>query len=147
MPCLTLGRTINILLVDDQRAVLAGVRALIESESPSMRVVASATTGWQVLDLLRSVQPDVIVLDAHLGAEDGLALIPTLLNASEAEIVILTDQSEPAVRDRALALGARGFVQKTAPGGTLIAAILEAAKSRATFSHSLRISRCKEFNS
>lgn len=128
MPGLTLARPIEILLVDDQRAILAGVRALVESERGSMRVVGSATTGRHAIELARSVQPNVIVLDADLGPEDGLTLIPALLSACEARIVVLTDRGDPATRDRALALGASQLVQKIAAGGILIAAIREAAE-------------------
>ncbi|QTQ32266.1 Response regulator receiver domain-containing protein [Aromatoleum bremense] len=114
---------IEVLLVDDQRAILSGVTALIESEAPHMRVAGHARCGRQALELARSARPHVIVLDVDLGGEDGLDLIPLLLGCCSAAIVVFTCLAEPCVRLRALRLGAAGFVAKTAPGEELIAAI------------------------
>lgn len=128
MPCLTLARPIEVLLVDDQRAILSGVTALIESEGHSMRVIGQATNGRQAFDLARSVQPNVIILDADLGGEDGLALIPLLRSACPASIIVFTCLTDPDARYRALRLGAVDFVLKTSSGDELITAILDATE-------------------
>lgn len=128
MPCLTLAPPIEVLLVDDQRAILAGVTALIESEGPAMRVAARATSGRQALDLARNTQPDVIVVDVDLGGEDGLALIPQLHANCGARIVVFTGLATPDIRTRALHLGACDVISKAASGNELLAAI-HAAKS------------------
>lgn len=117
---------IKVLLVDDQRAILSGVTALIDSESPRLRVAGRARYGLQALEIARTVRPDIIVLDADLGAEDGLALIPMFRLCCDAAVVVFTCLAEPRVRRRALRLGAVGFVSKTAPGDVLIAAIYAA---------------------
>ena len=130
VPCLTVAPPIEVLLVDDQRAILAGVTALIESEGPSMRVAGCAATGSLALELARSTQPGVIVLDVDLGGEDGLALIPLLLCDCDARIVVFTCLDTPATRRHALNLGAADFVSKTASGDELIAAIRKATDSR-----------------
>ena len=124
MPCLTVAPPIEVLLVDDQRAILAGVTALIESEGPSMRVAGQATTGREALDLARSIQPNVIILDVDLGGEDGLALIPLFLHGCDARIVVFTCLSDPSARRNAMHLGASDFVSKAASGNELIAAII-----------------------
>ncbi|SIR45197.1 two-component system, NarL family, invasion response regulator UvrY [Aromatoleum tolulyticum] len=128
MPCLTVARPIEVLLVDDQRAILAGVSALVESEGKAMQVSGCATTGRQALDLARRLQPDVIVLDAELGGEDGLALITQLRNACCATIIVFTCHCDAATLQRSLALGAARLVTKTAPGAELLAAIVETAE-------------------
>lgn len=127
MPCLTLARPIKVLLVDDQRAILAGVAALIESEGPDFHVAGRATTGREALELASSAQPDVIVLDVDLGGTDGLNLIPLFDHCCDAAIVVFTCIAEPAARRRALNLGAAAFVSKTAHGVDLITAIRLAA--------------------
>ena len=129
MPCLTLARPIEVLLIDDQRAILAGVTALIESEGPGMHVAGRAMTGQQALALASCAQPDVIVLDVDLGGEDGLTLIPGLLSACGAAIIVFTCLIDPAARHRAAHFGAAGFIQKTASGTELIAAIRRATNS------------------
>lgn len=114
---------IGVLLVDDQRAILSGVGALIDSEAPRMRVVGRARDARSALELALGTRPDVIVLDVDLGGEDGLALIPKLRSCCGAAIVVFTGSNTPDVRRRARRLGATGFVSKTAPAAELIAAI------------------------
>ncbi|NMG28600.1 response regulator [Aromatoleum evansii] len=123
MPCLTLAPPIEVLLVDDQRAILAGVTALIESGGPAMRVAARATCARQALDLACSIQPDVIVLDVDLGGEDGLALIPRIHAGCNARIVVFTGLATADIRARALRLGACDVISKAASGSELLAAI------------------------
>lgn len=129
MPSLTLLPSIEVLLVDDQRAILAGVTALLESDGPSMRIVGHAMTGRQALELARSVQPDVIVLDLDLGGEDGLILIPRLRTCCNAAIIILSDASSADIRVQAMNLGAHACISKAAPGEALLRAVRDAAPS------------------
>lgn len=116
---------IRVLLVDDQRAILAGVAALIASEQPALQLAGSATTGEQALALANRLQPDVIILDVDLGDEDGLALIPRLRLVCDAAIIVFTCHDHPGVRERTAQLGATRLIQKSAPAGELIAAIHE----------------------
>ncbi|WP_041656451.1 response regulator transcription factor [Azoarcus sp. KH32C] len=123
MPCDTLAPPIEVLLVDDQRAILAGVTALIESERPCMRVAGCARSGPEALELACMLQPQVIVLDIDLGGTNGLDLIPLFNRCCSAAIIVFTCVAEPALRRRAQQLGAAAFVPKTASGDDLIAAI------------------------
>ena len=118
---------IGILLVDDHRAILSGVAALVGSEAPRMRVLGQARSRRDALVLARVVRPNVIVLDAELGGDDGLDLIPTFQTCCDAAIVVFTCAADPRVRLRALRLGAVGFLSKAARGAELIAAIEAAA--------------------
>ncbi|WP_407278910.1 response regulator transcription factor [Aromatoleum evansii] len=127
VPCLTLAPPIKVLLVDDQRAILAGVTALIESEGPTMRVAGHAPTARHALDLARSIQPDIIVLDVDLGGEDGLDLIQRLLAGCDARIIVFTCHTAPEIRARALRLGACDVISKAASAGELLAAIRAAS--------------------
>lgn len=127
VPCLTLAPPIEILVVDDQRAILAGVSALIESEGPSMRVTGRATTGREALDMARGIQPHVIILDVDLGGEDGLALIPLFRCECDAKVIVFTCLTTPDARALALKLGAHDFVSKAASGAELIAAVRSTA--------------------
>lgn len=131
MSCLTI-RPIEVLLVDDQRAILVGVTALIESERPAMRVAGRAVTGRQAIDLARTIRPDVIILDADLDDESGQSLIPQFRACCDAAIVVFASISEPHLSMSAISQGASDFVPKTAPGGELIKAIFGAAAARGT---------------
>lgn len=123
MPCDTLAPPIEVLLVDDQRAILAGVAALIESEGPCMRVAGQARSGPEALELARTLQPKVIVLDVDLAGENGLDLIPRFRACCSAQVIVFTCLAELTLRRHALQLGAAGFLAKTSPGEDLITVI------------------------
>lgn len=114
---------ISVLVVDDQRAVLAGVRALVDAEAPAMQVAGLANNGSEALEMARRTRPCVIVLDLELGTENGLDLVDALRAASGAEIVILSGAISGAARHRAEGLGVTQFVLKSAPGYCLISSI------------------------
>lgn len=114
---------ISVLIVDDQRAMLTGVRALVDGEAPAMCVTGLASNGSDALELARRTRPCVIVLDLELGTENGLDLVEALRAASGAEIVILSGAISGAARHRAEGLGVSQFVLKSAPGYSLINSI------------------------
>lgn len=121
------GAPIEVLLVDDQPAILAGVGALIGSEAPFLHLAGSAGCGRDALELARSLQPDIIVLDVELGGEDGLALIPRLRSCCHAVIVLFSTLAGVEGRLRVLQPDAAAFVSKEGEGRELIDAIRRAA--------------------
>lgn len=118
---------IHVLLVDDHRMTLWGLAELIGGESPHLEVAGMAVNREEALHLAQLTQPQVILLDVDLGGDNGLDLIPELLLACDAHIVILTGMSAPGLRRRAASLGASGFVRKEESAENIIAAIEEAA--------------------
>jgi DNA-binding NarL/FixJ family response regulator len=61
----------NLLLVDDHALIRAGVRALI-ADIPGYAVIGEASDGAQVLDLVRQLRPDIILLDISMKDTNGL---------------------------------------------------------------------------
>jgi DNA-binding NarL/FixJ family response regulator len=114
---------IRVLLVDDHRTVLWGLEKLIEGESPAMVVVGKATSGAEAVEIVDRVRPDVIVLDIELGERSGIDAIPELLARSKAKVLLLTEQRNSPLHDRAVLAGARGIVFKEDPAETIIKAI------------------------
>lgn len=116
-PCTAVPRRpAVVLVVDDQRAVREGLSRLLSV--PGRRTVVVAATPDEALDAARMHMPDVVVLDVDLDGDDGLALLPEL--RIRASVVILTSHGDPVTRARALALGARAFVEKDSPAATLL---------------------------
>ena len=103
---------IRVVLVDDHRIIRDGLREFIESR-PGMLVVGDAGDRAAALEVVAREQPDVVVLDLDLGGTSGLDLLPELLGAAPgASVIILTGVRDPAKRDRAMELGAKGVVLK-----------------------------------
>ena len=121
---------LNVLVIDDHLGVRTGIAGLIDAEAPTMRTVGLAATGAEALARMRELHPDVVLLDADLNGEDGLALLPALHAIKACEVVVLTSLLDPLVEARALALGACACLQKTAPAAELVAALSRIADAQ-----------------
>ena len=115
--------TVRIVLVEDHHLVREGLSMLIDSR-PGFRVVGEAGDSAEGLALVARERPDVVLLDLDLGGEDGLELLPKLLDASEnSSVIVLTGVRDPEVHLRAARLGAKGVVLKDKARGALLKAV------------------------
>jgi two-component system response regulator DesR len=106
---------IDIVLADDERLTRQAVAALLGLE-PDLRVVADVADGVSALRAVAEHRPDVVVLDVEMPGLDGLSVLARL---SDARCVMVTRHARPGVLRRALSLGAKGFLAKTAPASQL----------------------------
>jgi two-component system, NarL family, nitrate/nitrite response regulator NarL len=114
---------IRVMLIEDHAMVRAGLRMLIEGRR-GLVVVGEATNQADALALAAREQPDIILLDLDLGAENGLDLLPDLLaTASQARVVILTGVRDGNEHRQAIRQGAMGLVLKEQAPDVLIKAI------------------------
>jgi len=114
---------IRLLLVDDHQSFLWGMVKLIESDSPNMKVVGTASDIAEALAILEREQPDVILLDIDLGGVNSLDSMPLLRNATNAMVLILTGARDLDTHERAVMAGARGVVQKEVSAEMILKAI------------------------
>lgn len=113
---------LKILLVDDHSVVRAGVRRLLEGLDGAE--IFEAATGHETLAQFRSNQPDLVLLDLNMEGVGGLELLRRLiLEDKKARVVVFTMHSEPIYAARALKLGAKGYVTKSASADELVAAV------------------------
>jgi two-component system, NarL family, response regulator len=116
---------IRILCVDDHRIVREGIASLIDRQ-PDMRVVASAASGEEAIDLFLEHRPDITLMDLQLGVMDGITAIKIIRrHASEARIVVLTMRRGDEDIHRALAAGAATYLMKDTISDDLIRVIRE----------------------
>src|SRR5687768_4492297 len=120
-----LGRVspLRIVIVDDHSVVRRGVRALLESQ-PGWEVVVEAQTGREAVEVVKRLQPDVVVIDLSLPELNGLDATRQILKESpRSEVLVLTmHHSEELVRE-VLHAGARGYVLKSDADASLISAV------------------------
>src|SRR5690349_11630986 len=114
---------IQVLLVDDHQSFLWGMIKLIESESPNMKVMGTASDIAEALAILERDQPDVILLDIDLRGVNSLDSMPLLRSATSALVLIVTGMRDTEIHERAVLAGARGVVQKEAPAELILKAI------------------------
>ena len=113
---------IRVLLVDDHAVVRAGLRMLIESRL-GLVVVGEAANGGDALAIAAREQPNIILLDLDLGAGNGLDVLPGLLSATQARVILLTGARDPDLHHQAVRLGAMGVVLKDQAAEILVEAI------------------------
>lgn len=113
---------IRVLLVDDHQLLRDGLRQLISSQ-PNMTVIGDTGNPANALSLASREQPDIIILDLDLGNNDGLTILPELINIAGQCNIILMGGRDAETRDRAMELGAKGVVLKEDGATELIGAI------------------------
>ena len=104
--------TCRLLLVDDHSLIRAGVRALV-SDIPGYTVVGEACDGSQVVELVRELDPDIVLLDLSMRATGGLdALARLQAEGCRCKVLILSMHTDPQLIMQALETGAHGYLLK-----------------------------------
>ncbi len=113
--------TIRVMLVDDHSVVREGIRQILEKEL-DITVVGEAERGDLALDLLDSLQPDVVLLDVRMPGISGIETTRRIRAAfPKIRVLILSAYADFAVE--AFREGASGYVLKTARSSELVAAL------------------------
>lgn len=114
--------TIRLLLVDDQEMYRMGFRVVLETR-PEFEVIGDADDGDTAIELLRTVEADVVLMDVRMPRMDGVEATRRIRAAGGPPVLVLTtfDLDEHAYH--ALQAGAAGFLLKDAPLEELAVAI------------------------
>ena len=117
--------TRSVLLIDDTPEIRMLVRRALE-RSGGLQVVAEAGDGASGLDAARTHQPDVVLLDIAMPVMDGLEALPLIRETLPgATLIMLSGFGATQMVDKALALGADGYIQKGHTMGDLVARVHE----------------------
>ncbi len=101
----------TILIVDDHAAFRHQARALLEAEG--LEVVGEAADATTAMDAVRTLQPDVVVLDIGLPGRDGFQVAEQLALLPRPPLVVMISSREAVTYGaRLTASGAVGFIQK-----------------------------------
>jgi DNA-binding NarL/FixJ family response regulator len=103
---------IKILLVDDHPLVREGLANLIGQQA-DLEVCGEAANEPQALELIGTVQPDVAIVDISLENGSGIELIKSIKALHPAvTVLVLSMHDESLYAERALRVGARGYIMK-----------------------------------
>ncbi len=117
----------RIVLADDEPLLRAGLRVVLEAEG-TVRVVAEAADGLELLEAVRRHRPDVVLVDVQMPGMDGFATLRAL--AAEPDpppAAVLTTFDLDGYVSEALRIGVHGFLLKDAEPASLIRAVLDLA--------------------
>ncbi len=116
-------KPIRVLIADDHALVRAGIRALVE-KIEGMLVVGEAGKGGEALELVRELQPDLMLLDITMPEGGGFEVLEQVTKKfPEIRIIVLTVHEAGEYAIRALREGAAGFLPKSAASTELEQAI------------------------
>lgn len=134
----------KVLLVDDNRLMLEGLRNLLEAND--IEVAGTAMNGVESVAMARKLRPDVILMDIRMPDCDGLTAT-RLIKAQqpEARIVILTTSDEEDDLFEAVKSGAYGYLLKSMDTGELLEALDQVKEGTPPFSPGLASRLLKEF--
>jgi DNA-binding NarL/FixJ family response regulator len=118
---------ITCLIVDDHEVVREGLRLSL-SRASNIRIVGEASDGESAVAMAERRRPDVVIMDIRMPGMDGLEATKLLSQkAPEIAVLIFTAYSERSLLGRGLESGAKGYILKEAPHGTLLRAIEKVA--------------------
>ena len=118
-----MSELIRILIADDHYVVRQGLTALLTPRN-GMEVVGEAATGREAVELARTLQPDVILMDMIMPELDGPAAITLIKHENpEARILVLTSFGESKQISAAIQAGALGYLLKDSSPDDLLHAI------------------------
>jgi two-component system, NarL family, response regulator NreC len=127
-------RKIRILLADDHKLIRGGLRLLVEQQT-DLTVVGEANDGREAVALVKSLKPDVVVMDIGMPNLNGIEAAHQITQANpEISIVMLSMHSDESYVLRALKAGAKGYLLKDSAESDLIKAVHAVAESKSFFS-------------
>jgi len=115
--------TIHVVIADDHPLMRTGIRSLLKTV-PEVQVVAEVASGRELLELLASVRPEVVITDISMPEMDGLeALREIRVRYPRVRVIVLSMHDDPEVVRRAMAGGAAAYLRKQASEFELASAI------------------------
>ncbi|UOQ44790.1 response regulator transcription factor [Halobacillus salinarum] len=112
---------IRIVIAEDQLMLLGALGSLLDLEE-GMEVVGQANNGEEACQLVRTLKPDVCIMDIEMPAKSGLDAAEEL-KSEPCKIIILTTFARPGFFERAQKAGVSGYLLKDSPSEELATSI------------------------
>lgn len=114
---------IKVLITDDHALFRAGVKTSL-SHYADIEFIGEAENGMQLLNLVKFLKPDVILLDIQMPIMDGIATLPEVKKIlPNARIVMLTMNDDVSMISKLMELGANSYLTKNSDSETIYEAI------------------------
>jgi DNA-binding NarL/FixJ family response regulator len=111
------------LSVDDHPTVRQGLGRMF-GQAPDVELVGSVDSGEAVIDAVRRLQPEVVIVDVRLPRIDGISTLKRIAEAApDVKTVVFSAYGDKRLLSDAIAAGARGYVMKGSPPEDLFRAI------------------------
>ena len=125
---------VRVLIADDHPMFRDGLRAALAAV-PQVEIVGAAADGQQLLELVATTQPDVVLTDLTMPGLDGAAATRQIHERfPHVKVIALTMHEDDAQILGALRAGARGYLVKGAEREEIVLAVLAVAAGESVFS-------------
>ncbi|RYG08550.1 MAG: response regulator transcription factor [Chitinophagaceae bacterium] len=114
---------ITVIIADDHVLYRAGVKTSLSAKK-DIKVIAEADNGMHLLNLIRSIPVDVILLDIQMPLMDGIAALPEIKKISpNTKVIMLTFMEDNSMITKLMELGANSYLAKTSDSEVIYEAI------------------------
>jgi len=114
---------IKVIIADDHVLYRAGVKTALSSKK-DIKIIAEADNGSHLLNLLKGIQPDVILLDIQMPIMDGITTLPEIKKLyPRIKIIMLTMMDDQSMITKLMELGANSYLTKTSDSEIIYEAI------------------------
>lgn len=121
---------IKVVLVDDHELVRTGFRMILQQQS-DISVVGEAGSAEEGLRLIRSLAPDIALVDVHMPGMSGIELTERVCRSKmSTHIVIVTVVDDARFPKRLLDAGALGYLTKGCSAEELVSAVRQVSQAR-----------------
>lgn len=119
---------VRVVLADDHPLTRAGLKSYLDSEK-EIELIGEAEDGQRALEMIRELEPDVVLLDIRMPKMDGVTVARMIKDSGiDVNIIMLTSYDAQQYVLASLRNGAKGFILKTAPPDELARAIMVVSK-------------------
>jgi DNA-binding NarL/FixJ family response regulator len=118
-----MNKAIKVVIADDHTLFRAGVKTAL-SVKKDVELVAEADNGMQLLNLLKHIEPDVILLDIQMPIMDGIATLPEIRKLyPQIKVIILSMHNDHSMISKLMEIGANSYLTKNSDSETIYNAI------------------------
>lgn len=114
---------IKVAIADDHALFRAGVKTALSSKK-DVELIAEADNGMQLLNLLKHIEPDVILLDIQMPIMDGITTLPEIRKINPyVKVIILSMHNDHSMISKLMEIGANSYLTKNSDSETIYQAI------------------------
>lgn len=115
--------SINVMITDDHAMIREGIKRLLEFDG-DIKVIAEAGDGEECLELLKDINPDVLLLDINMPKKNGIEVLEKIKNDKlPLKVLMLTVHNEVEYLVKAVDIGVNGYILKDSESAELKKAI------------------------
>jgi DNA-binding NarL/FixJ family response regulator len=114
---------IKVIIADDHALFRTGVKTSLSGRK-DIQMLAEAENGMQLMNLLKHIKPDVVLLDIHMPIMDGYTTLPEIKKLyPEIKVIMLSMNNDPSIITKMMEIGANSYLTKESDSETIYQAI------------------------